>query len=122
MAVATRSDLKPLCHIHRIRMLPVTLPHSPGASTSPAYRCTRPGCANLYDWWRGYFVFGNTNAPHTVLFVNCGCNQDVSISMYLETFLQDGTQIWRCPCLGCARELRRRDEDSTPHRWRAASD
>lgn len=112
MVLATRSDVDPLCDIHRLRMEPVTL-HYPGiATTSPAYRCTMSGCVRLYDWWRGYFRLDTASTDfQTVNRVPCSSNHTPKIAMYLQALSPEGMEVWRCPCVGCTCEVRRHLED-----------
>ena len=101
MNVAHRSEISPLCDIHR---QPMDLFEYRGALFRvTAFSCKMSGCSRAYDSRTGYF---NVVNGRIALQKNQRlCRQD-NTPMFLESVLQNGIEVWRCGQIDCDGKVR----------------
>jgi hypothetical protein len=95
-----KSDIKPLCDKHLLKMEAVGVSAKMGGSdvwTWPAFRCPTAGCDRLFDSG-GYRTFSEGPVdPDSSNFIGCEDG-----AMFIERVEEDNL-IWRCSKVGCQR-------------------
>jgi hypothetical protein len=102
--VTMRSDLQPLCPVHRVPMAhcELWLKVDVDAFPKPCYACATPGCAYHYDVVSGYYT---TNVgEHIERDMNFWqkCPHD-GLPMHIAEFEpSNNKRTWKCGQIGCA--------------------
>jgi hypothetical protein len=101
--VTMRSDLKALCPVHHVTMVPceLWLKMDVDVFPKPCYACQTSGCRYHYDVVQGYYTTAEQERIERDMSYWQKCQRD-GIPMYIADFeLQKSKRIWRCGQVGC---------------------